>query len=83
MNHNGPGIHSIAHRVLGVAVYLNVRSVEIGAQGISGNSVNGNPAAVHAGGDESLAQAALDPALNAALSDGFVQRLIAKRGCID
>ena len=71
VNHDGPGVHGVAHGVLGVAEDLNVRTVQVRTQGVAGNAVDLQLPAFHARGNEPLAQTALQDRIVLGLPEPF------------
>ena len=64
VNHNTAGIHRIPHRVLGISEDLDLRSVQVSAQGIPRDSGNRDPLIRHTRTQEAVAQAIDDPAVS-------------------
>ena len=83
MHDDGPVVHGISHRVLGIAVDGDTGAVQIGTECIARNAVDDNLPLRRAGGKKALAQTGLDHTVALCTPDRFIQRSIVHISCIN
>ena len=73
----------ISPAILSIAADDDLRTVQIGAQGVSGDSIDSNFDMIHAGSDKALSETVLDTAVLFCPADLVIQFSIVQIHCID